>query len=429
MPKQHQQWVIELDGLLYRYQTDRLEQFQDLKDLTGGYCFITDLQEGISRTATVETNAKYVEFMIRRRLQESGDFDEPVSVITHWKKKKGANSTDVLYTALSTRLYSQYMDRIRDDKDSVLFYPLYSFLYSVLARISAKEPVALVFQHGRFADLIIGNKKQIYHANRSVAFEASHESLEGLWGTVKMDVKVAENDFRIKISRLYTLSWVDSCPIPESLKEDACEIVPLEAASVFLAGEQLEASVLKEINRLKVSECASPMIEKLYYFSGKVLPWVILLFFVVTLILVGGNFYLRNETSKLRSEMHILEKGILDISEPTPPTLEPEFRDTLKFVRSLSDYRKAPPYKQVVNEISFAMTSDMRVEVLKLNYTEGRLNIELFGHIDAPFDVAQKGYARMVEAMRRHGYGIVENRFDTEIKTSQFLLKLDMQMR
>ena len=27
--------------------------------------------------------------MVRRNLQETGEFDEPVTVITHWKKKKG----------------------------------------------------------------------------------------------------------------------------------------------------------------------------------------------------------------------------------------------------------------------------------------------------------------------------------------------------
>ena len=47
-------YAIELDGNLYRVLGNRLEQIIDLKDLEGDYWLVSDMQEAISRTMTVE---------------------------------------------------------------------------------------------------------------------------------------------------------------------------------------------------------------------------------------------------------------------------------------------------------------------------------------------------------------------------------------
>ena len=44
-------------------------------------------------------------------------------------------------------------------------------------RMRSAEPVAVVFQHNRFADLVIGTSKKVYYANRCVAFDTSDEQI------------------------------------------------------------------------------------------------------------------------------------------------------------------------------------------------------------------------------------------------------------
>ena len=155
------QYVLELDGIFYHLKENRLEQIEDLKEVKGEFCFITEMKETISRTMTVEAPSKYAEFVVRKKLQESGDFDEAVSVITHWKKKRGKNSTDLFFTALPSRQYQAYLEKIRGSEDGILLIPLYSLLYNVLKRFNIEDPIAVIFQHGRFADVIVGNKKHI----------------------------------------------------------------------------------------------------------------------------------------------------------------------------------------------------------------------------------------------------------------------------
>ena len=85
--------MIELDGETYRFSRDRLDPISGIKDIQADMSLVSDMQEAISRTITIESPAKYTEIMARKRLQESGEFDEPISVIAHWKKRKGKNLT------------------------------------------------------------------------------------------------------------------------------------------------------------------------------------------------------------------------------------------------------------------------------------------------------------------------------------------------
>jgi len=48
---------------------------------------------------TVEVEPKYAELIVDRKLRESGDFDESVTVITHQKKRKGSKTTVFFYSA------------------------------------------------------------------------------------------------------------------------------------------------------------------------------------------------------------------------------------------------------------------------------------------------------------------------------------------
>ena len=192
MNNNNRQYVIELDGVIYHLKGSRLKQIANLKESKGESRFITEMQGTISRTMTVEAPAKYAEFVVRKRLQESGDFDEPVKVLTHWKKKKGKNTTDIFFTALTASHYHAYLEKIRGNEDGILMLPLYAFLYNVLKGIRTEDPVAVVFQHGRFADLIIGDKKQMYYSNRCVAFDMSDEQTAVLWDAIRTDIQTVQ---------------------------------------------------------------------------------------------------------------------------------------------------------------------------------------------------------------------------------------------
>ena len=127
-----EQYAIELDGLTYRFAGNRLEEIGDLKELAGVKRLVTDMQDAISRTMTIDAAHKYVDVVVRKKLQESGAFDDAISLIPHLKKKKGKNTAELFFTALPSRLFSYYMDLIREQEDILLIKAIEQKFYSII---------------------------------------------------------------------------------------------------------------------------------------------------------------------------------------------------------------------------------------------------------------------------------------------------------
>ncbi|MBU2452094.1 MAG: hypothetical protein KJ668_02135, partial [Proteobacteria bacterium] len=83
MDKNH---VIELDDVTYRLSGQTLETHKDFQSVRGCKFLVSDFDKSISRVMHVEADIKYAEAIVVRSLQDEGEFDEPVSIITHWKK-------------------------------------------------------------------------------------------------------------------------------------------------------------------------------------------------------------------------------------------------------------------------------------------------------------------------------------------------------
>jgi hypothetical protein len=102
---------------------------------------------------------------------------------------------------------------------------------------------------------------------------------------------------------------------------------------------------------------------------------------------------------------------------------------TMGFIREISTFSQTPPYKRLINDVSRSITGDIIVEVLKVDYASDKVEAELFGRVSAPFKSAHKKYQALVKGLRLRGYNIVQSRFDTEINTSKFLLKVSRKIQ
>jgi len=430
MYKDSRPYVIELDGVIYHFSGNRLEQIVDLKDIEGDKWFVSDMQEAITRTMTVEAPVRYVEVMVRRKLQESGEFEEPVSIITHWKKKKEKNITDIFFTALPTRLFYQYSDQIRGHEDSVILFPLFSVLYYVLKHMRPQDPVAIVFQHSRFADLIIGTKKRIYYANRCVAFDTSEEQISSLWDTVRTDIKTVETENRIKMANILLINWVGSGAVPEWEEDLENKLYSMEEEAISFKGKEYHLSFLKAIRMLSGVRGISSPTEKTLYYTRKWAPYLNTLFFLAGLILIGGYFWYDQKVDLLLKDLIALEGRKTAIQMKAKQEIpQIEYKETFSFVRDLAFYQRAPSYKEVINDISGACSSDMRVDVLKMDYSKDEMMVEIFGKIKASFGRAYKGYQTFAETLTQKGYIVKESRFNTEISSSEFLIKFTKRIK
>ena len=431
MRKVSRQYAIELDGATYGFADGSLELIDDLKALDGDKWLVTDLQEAISRTITIEAPGKYAELMVRRQLQESGEFEEPVSVIVHWQKRRGKNTTDIFFTAIPSRLHRYYFENIREYEDNVLLFPLYTVLFGVLKHIRPKEPVAIVFQHNRFAELIIGDRKRVYYANRSLAFDTSKEQIKNLWETVRLDIKAVEDENRIKVLKVFYLNWIDSGIEPEWPDDMASEFYSFEEEDVAFQGEIRQVSFFDALNVQSGLQSASSFIEKASYYTRRWAPRLNAIFFLIILLLATGYFWSDQKTAGLQKNVRVLEQEIEKIKLKTAhmDISQAEYRNTTEFVKDLAYYKRAPSYKQIINDLSEALFTEVKLEVLKMDYSDNEVKLELFGRTTAPFDKAHQGYKRFLKILKRKEYVVKESRFETEIKESQLLIKLKKRIQ
>jgi len=431
MLKSSHTYVLELDGVTYRFADNQLEQIPDIKDVEGDYWLISDLETAISRTMIVEAEYKYVELMVRKNLQESGEFDGPVSGITHWKRKKGPNATEIFFTALPTNLFHHYQDLIQAHEDSVLLFPLFSILFGVLKKLKPKDPTAIIFQHNRFADLIVGTKKKIYFANRCVSFDTSEEQIGSLWQTIQSDMDTVEIENKIQVGKIITLSWIDSKILPEWPGERECEYFSFEEAAIPCDGEMHQLSFLNGIKAQRCFDSISPVFGKAAYCAKKVVPYVNAACLLAIILLIAGMFGFQQKSDYLSKELTVAGQQISNIQTQQQPLnlKDIDYKNTLAFVQNLEGYKTAPSYKKVVNDLSAAGFSNLEIEVLEMDYVPNAIQAELFGKIDAPFEVAHNGYQRFLRTLKKKGYTIQESRFNTEIRTSHFLMTLNWRIQ
>jgi len=418
------QCAAELDGAFYRCSGSTLEQVVDLTDLQGVQRVVSDFQGAISRTVTVEAPYKYAEVMVRKQLQEAGEFDEPVTLVSHWKKKRGANATDIFYTAVPTRVFYRTLDKAKNHEDCILLFPLYAVLLGVLKRARPAGPSAVVFQHGRAADILLGDRKRIYYANRRVAFDESPEQIASLWQMVSSEITAAEEEHRISIEAIIMLTWIDSrveTALPPEMESKARF---LDEESLSAEEKEQKVSFLKALASAPAWMAISRPPEKIAYYCKRFLPVMEIAVVIIALCLFGGHFRYGMKNRSIEQDIRTKKNTIAALIGEQYPEAVP-YEETFQFVKNLSQYRDMPGFKSIVNDISESLLAGGVVQVMKADYDKGKLNLEILGKVNVPFEKAFKGYQRFCRTMVKKGYGLKNRSFNTSISESQFIVTLE----
>lgn len=421
MSGNNMQYVIELNGNHYRCTEDKLEQIEGLKDVRGDVWFVSDFGEAVSRAVTIETPFKYADIMVRKSLQETGDFDEPLSIVTHWKKKRDANTTDIFFTAFSARLFHLLIDRTKAVEDNVLVFPVYSILHKVIKNMRHPQPVAVIFQHDRFAEIVIGTRDKIFFAERCVAFDDSEEQISTLWNMLGTEIQNAETENLIKVDKVLFLTWIDTKTLPESFEETQGVLCPMEEETLAFEGETYSISFLKAFRMMSGYESVSGPMEKTSYYSEKILPFINIFLLLAIVLLFSGFFWYGHRADQIEETLQ--EKIAMASDFQTKAGIsEVPYKETFDFIKELDRYQKTPSFKQALEDITEALPGQMTADVLKADYDANTMRIEIFVKTEALFDTAYKGYQSFLSTMEQKGYDVEKHKFDTSIQDSQFLV-------
>lgn len=417
--------LIELDGQLYHWQGDDLTPIADLRSLAGDKRLVTDFQESLSRVMTVEGPLKYSELLVRRKLQESGEFEEPVRIITHWKKKRGKNTTDIFFTAVPTRLASFYFDELRTQAHITLVFAVGGILWEVIKRSRSKAPVAVVLRHDRFAELLIGSSARVYFSGRCVAFDSAEEQIQALWETVRSDIEAVANEHRIEVARIVHLNWLAADESPAWPEQWRKRLVTFGQQPVRLEEKIQSLGWLGAVNLPSAWGSVSAGTERALYYTRRWAPWFNLGMLLALLVLLAGMVRCQHQARSLEARQTTLQRQFRQVPiDRSMPVVSADFTPALDFVQELSRRRHTPSYQQVINDLTQASFAALQLQRLKVEYAPARIGVELYGVIKAPFGQAHAGYQVFLQKLERLGYLVEENRFETQISQSKVVLKL-----
>ena len=425
--KNKKKYIIELDDELFEFaaKAKTLKPLDNLQEVSGECRLITDFQGAVSKIMLVEAQHRYVEMIVARKLQEAGEFDEPVSIITHWKQKAGKNSSLIFFTAIPTRIYLQYQDIIKEREDCLVILPLYGVLWNFFKKLRSKKPAAVLFLHGRFADLIIGTKKKIHYASRLVAFDKSEQQIESLWERIRSDIIALEKDNRISVEHLYYLDWFDKDTLPEWPADSTLELIVCDKEEIILKDIVCNSSFIKSFKTTSVAHSINSTLDKIYFFSRKIAPYGNIMFFLLSLILIGGYWKHHEKSNWIEQQISKTTQQIEKISiKPVNAMPLTIITETLGFVKDLASYKKISSFNQVLNDISDVLNPELEVKDIKLEYTADELRVEFSGNSSTSFDKAYQGFQVLIKGLESNSYKIEQSRFDTKIRSSRFFLKL-----
>jgi hypothetical protein len=420
-----QQMVVELDGLLYRRRGQQMDQVSELRDVAGAYVLISDLQGSMARSMVVEAEPRYVELLVARRLQEAGEFDEPVTVMSHWKKKLGRNTTGILFTAVPTRIYLQYREQLQENDHSVALYPLTALLYQTLKRVTDRTPVALLFQHGRFVDLILGTGRRIYMANRYVAYDESEEQLASLWERIESELKESATAHRITVEKSFLVNWVDADHAPTWTAETGLSVTELEKEILLVHEAPHQISFFKHAGELPLGASLSTPFDRLCLLANRSALPVNLAALVLVCLLAVAGFYHQRQQVKLGETVQQLQAnlGRTLAAQPPPPSLH-NYEAPLEFARTLDQNQRTPGFARVLGDLSQAMGRGMLLVDVDASYDGGQLTVAVTGRIESPFKDAHGSYQRFLNLLQSRHYTVKLDQFDTQIRHSQFRVQL-----
>lgn len=421
--------ILELDGEIFRRDGENLVQIDDLRDVPGDKWLVTDFQEGMSRVMTVEGPVKYAELLVRRKLQETGEFEEPVDIFTHWKKKRGKTTTDIFFTAVPSRLTHYYMVETGQQEDITLVFALYGLLWDMVCRTGSKAPVAIVFRHQRFAEVLVGSKDQVCFANRCVAFDTEKEQIDTLWETVKSDIEAVEHEQRTTVGKIVHMNWLDADETPHWPEEWQRRLVAADRRTMQLGETRHGVSLPLVLAAQSAAKSLSAFKEKLCHYTKRWAPAVNIAMALCVVALLFGLAGYRADARALEQRMEAVQKQIGQVQMSMPrETLGDDFDGFLKFIGQLDRNRNAPSYQQIVDDLTQTALKQLTLQHLKVDFGSDRLRLELSGEIDAPFEHAHGGYQKFLSQMTARGYRVEESRFETQINKSQVVLKLSRPM-
>ncbi len=428
--------LVELDGGLFQLGKSNGKRLARATAVEGDKWLLSDLQGGMSRLATVEAPPRYAELVMQRRLQESGDVEGQAQVFSHWKIKRGQTASDIFYTAVSASDYSSYVDRAQDDPNQHLVFALGSLLYSVLKQQSKRATVAVLFEHDRHVDFVVGRSGRVFGANRVSTYSTAAEAKAGLEDSVAAELQNIERSEGVKIERLVYFNWLldhgegtSSWVEPLAAAMTAKLLLTRSQVYALADGESVTTSLPQMVRYLDSGDAISSQNERLQYAAQRLVPAAAMLAGLAVAGLLGTAGWFAQQAASIEADARQLREST-GLASLETVTADPKYADTLALAADLARLRNVPSFKGILGDLSQASRGNLEFTNVKVSYDEPeRASIDFKGVMVAPFPQAKQDHLEFINALRGQGYQIVDSSFSTDVERLEFVVKMEKEVR
>lgn len=468
------QLVLEIDQRTVQFSRKGALPLESVAQVKGDKWFVTDFGAGAPGLATVEAPVAYAEMVLLRKLRERGEAGENARVLAHWKQVRGTNSCELLYTLVEGDAIRHYEDMAREDEYHHLLFASNALLYAILKNHWQDKTVAVLFEHDRHVDCLVGRSGKVLAADRYTSY--STDSKQNLVDQLTEELQAVAKAAHSPINRIVHLLWSTGRELPvatgpvatehrsgfgaatektaehslsfgsSSRKSGAsagleaaqaaigwvsrlaqhleAEAVPFKPDYHALAGDEyLLTSITAAIPHLRPRNSSSPTLAHWLYLAQRFLPRVAMGAWAVIGLLFAGAIWLQQGANALESE----KNRILAASgyEVAPLVVDPGYKEAVAFADTLDRLQSAPSFHKIMEELSSSRKGKLAFEKLRLEF-DGELNasLHLAGRIGTPFEQSNQDHENFIATLNNLGFQVVQERNTTDIRTLDLTLKM-----
>lgn len=465
------QLVVELDHqpILFNLQNNTLEPLENFDVIESDVWVISDFDDTPPRFMEVETPPKYAELLAQRQLQESGELEEGIHMIPHWKKERGKTASTVFFTAIPGKHYLTHESRASELDNHYLLIPCNALLLACLNQFTkitsldkqkekqerlaeetsskkkkkSAKVCAILFEHGRHVDLLVGRSGQLLGASRVSSFSNAPDAKELLTNSVTAELQNILEHSTSQLNEIISFNWL--------LLEAGSDLEAIQSNHgnwITQLAEQLQTSVnilppkllqLSEENAiltslpetlqyLTESDSTASTIEIMAYRSQQIMPWTLFIMIIFALGLGVHAYWLQMQQDTLQAEIDTLQSS----ASPSMPTkikpLNDAYKEVVVFIKNLERWQRTSSYWMILSELSSARVPKLFFDQVTIEFDKNvRAFVTLKGAIESSFQTANKDHEIFLAELTKRNFKVVKSNFATDVTQLTFEIKLERQ--
>ncbi|MEO5379022.1 MAG: hypothetical protein H7832_14770 [Magnetococcus sp. DMHC-6] len=471
--------IVEMEEQKFLLKRRTAQELVEIKEIVGDKWLLTDFKGAQPRFMSVEAPVRYADVVVRKRMLEAGEASDNSRLITHWKRARGPGTTEIFYTLIDGNHFNPYEDNSAEDPHQHLFFSVNILLYSALRHYSVKKTIAVIFEHGRHVDFVVGRDGQVFGANRISSYSETIQSKESLSESLGAELRMLHEHIQRPIEQLVYFNWLmgvedekNNTGITSSRtspsfatfggettkhktaetgwgRSDHPELSPektrllnsewirklagtfgaecvVQKSHIFDLKENafLVTSLPELVRYLSHHQAVSNGFDRFQYQVQRILPhFIIISFMILTGFFIGG-IWLQNQANALNSQIiQLQEVNPMEMKNIQP--LDPSYKNLLTFVTKMDKLKGSISLQKILTDLGQSRTKTLFLDHIIVDYDEQiQLSINLKGRIESGFEDASKDLESFLSSLRDRGFVVEKNEFSTDVSRLTFLIYL-----